>query len=576
MPSPMLEAVFNADTTSIPAVFCKGNQWIIQWGNPKFHHIADPSERDFTNKSFLHHLNHLNFAAVSSSIDEVPAGTLAPYRKGGYFYGLTWHWIDSSQEDRIVLFYRLPLEQIARKSVLYWKELESLFDSMHDGLWVVDGNGTTLRVNKAMERIAGVKAEQVIGKPVSEAVNMGLTSTCITLQALEAGQAVTMFDDYANGTRCLNTSTPIFDENGDPWRVIACIRDISELDSLQHKLHKAEMEAKLYRDKLRSLESGHEAGYRGDSTAMRQLHKEIEKAGQIEAPVLLLGETGTGKTMTAHTIRTQSARAEEPMISVNCGAIPAELLEAELFGYEPGAFSGASEKGKPGMFELADGGTLFLDEVAELPLHMQVKLLHVLDGEGYRRVGGTRLFKPDVRIIAATNKSFRNLLEAGEFREDLYYRLRVLVVRIPPLRDRLEDIPSLAAYFLDQANAKYNLHKRLDPEVINVLMTNPWPGNVRELRATIELLAAMSENDMITVADLPPHLLPEDGPENIVEKDRPLKEAVEDLERRLITNALIKGRSTYKAARLLKMSQSSIVRKAQKYKIGIAQVAHEG
>lgn len=571
-----LAGIFNTESYPIPSFFCMGDQWIINWGNPKVREILNLEDCDFKNKSFLHYLPQKGFAVVSDTIDKAAPGKQVPYRKGGVFYGVSWFWVNESEKERVVQFHTLPVEKIARKSVLYWKELESLFDSMHDGMWVVDGNGITLRVNRAMERIAGVKAEGVVGKPVSEAIDMGLTSTCVTLKALEARKAVTMFDDYANGSRCLNTSTPIFDENGDIWRVIACIRDISELDSLQHKLNKAEMEAKLYREKLRTLESGQEASYHGDSPAMHQLGKEIEKAAQVSAPVLLLGETGTGKTMTAQAIRSRSSRSEDPMIAVNCGAIPAELMEAELFGYESGAFSGASEKGKPGMFEMADGGTLFLDEVAELPLHMQVKLLHVLDGDGYRRVGGTKQYKPDVRIIAATNKSFPALLRSGEFREDLYYRLRVIVVNIPPLRHRLEDIPALATHFLDQANVKYNLHKTMEPMVMNILMANPWPGNVRELRATIELMAAMSEGDMITVADLPAHLLPEDGPVTVEEENRPLKEALEELERRMITNALIKGKSTYKAAKLLQVSQSSVVRKAQRYKIGVAQVAHEG
>ncbi|MCG8533142.1 MAG: sigma 54-interacting transcriptional regulator [Desulfovibrionales bacterium] len=526
----------------------------------------------------MHHIKKHAQPADALQIAESPEGSTIFIKILETYYGVTWQWIDMDAEYRCVTIYAISDDSFQNAS-LRKEELDVLFESMHDGIWVIDGDGITQRVNKAMERIAGIKAEEVIGKHVSEAVEMGYTTTCVTLRALEAGHSVTMFDDYSNGVRCLNTSTPIFNANGEAWRAIACIRDISELKELQSKLSKYELEAQVYKDKLKTLEKGQTEGVLGNSPAMLQLSQDIQRAGQVDAPVLLLGETGTGKTLTAGTIHKGSSRSEGPFISINCGAIPSELLEAELFGYEPGAFSGASDKGKAGMFELADGGTLFLDEIAELPLLMQVKLLHVLDGDGYRKVGGTTQLKPNVRIIAATNKSFKDLLASGTFREDLYYRLRVLIVSIPPLRDRAEDIPQLVQHFLSSANQKYNLCKSLSPELLTILSKNTWPGNVRELRAAVDYLVAMSDQDMVTPEYLPPHFLSaSEEEEQVVHTTSSLnmKQEVEQLERKLIKQALLEGKSTYKAAKLLGTSQSTIVRKAQRYRIGLVEVSHEG
>lgn len=558
-------------------VLCNGNEWVIDKHTNNLCTLFPIFSQADAPKSFLHHIQKNALPSDAQKLANMTEGTTVFVKIRNVNYGVTWHWIDRSTEYRSVTVYSIN-DQSFQNAALHKEELDVLFESMHDGIWVIDGNGITQRVNKAMERIAGIKAEEVIGKHVSEAVEMGYTTTCVTLRALEAGHSVTMFDDYSNGVRCLNTSTPIFDANGEAWRAIACIRDISELKTLQTKLSKYELEAQVYKDKLKTLEKGQTEGVLGNSPAMLQLSQDIQRAAQVDAPVLLLGETGTGKTLTAGTIHKQSGRGEGAFISINCGAIPSELLEAELFGYEPGAFSGASDKGKAGLFELADGGTLFLDEVAELPLLMQVKLLHVLDGDGYRKVGGTAQLKPNVRIIAATNKLFEQLLASGTFREDLYYRLRVLIVSIPPLRERSEDIPLLVQHFLTRANLKYNLRKTLSPDLLSTLTQNRWPGNVRELRAAVDYLVAMSDQDLITSDYLPPHFLSENEDGEAIMSSAThinMKDEVETLERKLIKQALIAGRSTYKAAKLLGTSQSTIVRKAQRYRIGIVEVNHD-
>ena len=396
------------------------------------------------------------------------------------------------------------------------------------------------------------------------------------LRALIEKRSVTMFDDYSNGKRCLNTSTPIFDEKGNVWRVIASIRDMTELETLQRKLTDLEMETLAYKARLENLETEMDAGFVGHSAPMRRLRKEASKAARTEAITLILGETGTGKTLTAKAIHDMSQRSAEPFIAVNCGAIPMSLMESELFGYEKGAFTGAAKSGKPGMFELAHKGTLLLDEIGELPLPMQAKLLQVLDGHPFHRVGGTKPITVDVRVIAATNKPLADMAASGQFREDLFYRLRVLTVEIPPLRERPDDIPVLAMHFLQEIIKKSGLQKNFDPQVLNCFLTYRWPGNVRELRALVQSLATMSEEETITMQDLPQYMQAQSPlPQGSVSFRQPMREAVAELERNMIMAALTETGSTYKAARRLKVSQSTIVRKAQRYKIGLVEIPHK-
>ena len=302
----------------------------------------------------------------------------------------------------------------------------------------------------------------------------------------------------------------------------------------------------------------------------------LDKLAPTEATVLIVGETGTGKEVVARYLHHHSARRQQPFLAVNCGALTESLAEAELFGHEKGAFTGAAKSGKPGMFELAHKGTLLLDEIGELPLPMQAKLLQVLDGHPFHRVGGTKPITVDVRVIAATNKPLADMAASGQFREDLFYRLRVLTVEIPPLRERPDDIPVLAMHFLQEIIKKNGLQKNFDPQVLNCFLTYRWPGNVRELRALVQSLATMSEEETITMQDLPQYMQAQSPlPQGGVSFRQPMREAVAELERNMIMAALTETGSTYKAARRLKVSQSTIVRKAQRYKIGLVEIAHK-
>ena len=447
-------------------------------------------------------------------------------------------------------------------------ELQVILDSVDDGIWVIDAQGTTLYVNRALTRITGINPREVVGRHVSALMHEGRFTSCVTLEALKKKCAVTMFDDYAGGKRCLNTSTPIFDASGAIWRVVASIRDISELSMLEAKLAESEREASDYKRKLERIEQSNMTAFFSGSAAVSKLLQDMERTAKASSSVLLLGETGTGKSLAATLLHQKSTRAKEPFVAVNCAAIPPNLLEAELFGYEKGAFTGAAREGKRGLLELADKGTLFLDEIGDLPLNMQAKLLHVLDGYAFRRLGGIKGITVDVRILAATNKALEHLVEAGEFRADLYYRLRVLHMVLPPLREHREDIRIMAGYFLEEACKRQGTIKFFDHKVLRCFTAHDWPGNVRELRATVEFLVAMSSGKIIKPDDLPAHMRHGAAQERDMHKGG-LQNAVDRLEADMIKDALGKAGSSYKAAKLLGVSQSTIVRKANRLRISL-------
>ncbi|MFO7785825.1 MAG: sigma-54-dependent transcriptional regulator [Thermodesulfobacteriota bacterium] len=308
----------------------------------------------------------------------------------------------------------------------------------------------------------------------------------------------------------------------------------------------------------------------GDSLPMNKVFRVIEKVADSNSTVLILGESGTGKELVAKAIHYHSSRKHKPLIPVNCGAIPEELLESELFGHEKGAFTNAIRT-RIGRFEMANGGTIFLDEVAEMSPHLQVKLLRILQEQEFERLGGTKTIRCDVRILAATNKNLDRLVEEGKFREDLYYRLKVIPVSLPPLRDRRSDIPLLAHHFLENISRnKRNKKMSITKDVLKALVSYDWPGNVREMENIIERMVILSEGDNITVEDLPEKIarkhaleLNENG--FIPEEGLSLSNAVNDYERQLIIHALEKADWVKnRAAKFLKMNRTTLVEKIKK------------
>jgi len=303
----------------------------------------------------------------------------------------------------------------------------------------------------------------------------------------------------------------------------------------------------------------------------KEMEKIIELAtrvSMVESPVLIQGESGVGKEIIANVLHNMNTKRKKgPLIKVNCGAIPKELIESEFFGYEPGAFTGASRCGKPGFFELAHKGTIFLDEIGDLPLGLQVKLLRVLQEHEITRLGGVKTIKIDVRVVAATNRDLETMIKEKSFREDLYYRINVIPLRIPSLRERKDDIAPLLFHFLDTYNRKYDLKKSLSDEVVECLLKYEWPGNVRELINLIERLVVTTDVQQIGLEHLP-HRYRTQVDNNFYRMHQMnLTEAIEELERYMVSKAVKSQKSTYKAAKVLGVSQSTVVRLAKKYKV---------
>ena len=451
------------------------------------------------------------------------------------------------------------------------KELDAIIDSVYEGLYITDGQGYTTRINKSYTRITGIRPDEVIGWHMQDLVEKGYYSQSVTLIVLEKKQPVTIMHTIKGSKRCLITGNPVFNEKGEVIRVVTTVRDITELINLKSKLEQSEERTRRYHLELEHLRQQQlvRSDLVGESKEIKETVELAVRASQVDATVLLLGETGVGKDIIARKIHKDSPRREGPFIKVNCAAIPENLLETELFGYEKGAFTGAFNKGKPGMFELADSGTIFLDEVGDLPLNLQAKLLRVLQEKEITRIGGTKPQKLDLRIIVATNKDLQKMVRNDLFREDLYYRLNVLPICIPPLRARREDIPLLVTHYLDFYNQKYNRKKQLSRPAMEILRQYNWPGNVRELTNLLERLVIISKENVIE----PEHLKSlVDG--NDFEKMThhtytgvTLEDAVAGVEKEIIALALSKYGSTRKAARALSVSQPTIVRKVRKYGI---------
>lgn len=432
-----------------------------------------------------------------------------------------------------------------------------------DGMTVVDENGVTILCNGAHRKIMGMEGRAIVGKNTKDLVTEGIFQQSASALVFESKHQETITQKLPNGKTILVTATPIFDESGNIKRIINNLRDVPILNALFEEQLKQETLIDAYRSELTKHNNIAHKGLIAESTQMRGVLEIAERAAMNDSIVLILGESGVGKGVIARLIHDMSKRGSKPMVSINCGAIPEQLLESELFGYAPGAFTGASREGKMGLFEVADGGVVFLDEIGELPLNLQPKLLSFLETGEIMRVGSTRNKKVDCRIIAATNRDLKEMVDQNEFREDLYYRLSVIPIRIPPLRERREDIIPLTITFLKELNEKNGLHKTISQEVLEVLKKAEWNGNVRELRNAIERYVVLSLNQEITLADLPQ--------EDVLVKDKKivsseklpveLTEVVQEMEDEYIALAMKKGGSIRKAAKLLNISPTTLFRK---------------
>lgn len=442
---------------------------------------------------------------------------------------------------------------------------EAIFESSYDGIFITDGDGVVLRLNEAYERITGISASQVIGKSMAKLVEEGIYDQSVTLFVLEQRKRMTINQIVKpTNTHILVTGNPIFDEHGRISLVVTNVRDVTELTNLQKTLSKTKAETLKYQTELSHLRSLQIKS--GDiifrSKAMESVLEMAAKVANVNSTVLITGESGTGKELVAKFIHREGKGADKPFIQINCGAIPESLLESELFGYERGAFTGARKDGKPGLFELANNGTLFLDEIGELPLSLQVKLLRAIQEKTATRVGAVSSYHVDVRIIAATHRDLAQMVKEGTFREDLYYRLMVVPIKIPPLRERREDIPLLVMHFMKKFNKEFGFNKRMSPQVIDKLVEYSWPGNVRELENVIERMVVTSSENELTPLSLPISVMQNKMLPKVGTK---LKSAVAYTEKVLLSEAFRKYGTWQKAAEALGIDRTTAYRKALKY-----------
>ncbi|HBX23451.1 MAG TPA: PAS domain S-box protein [Desulfotomaculum sp.] len=451
------------------------------------------------------------------------------------------------------------------------KELETIIESSYDGILITDYSGKIIRANRANERITGIPRDALQDMTIQDLVDKQVYTNSVVESVIDKGEVVTVSEQTADNNDLLITGSPVINQQGEIVRVVINIRDMTDLNNLKNQLEESLALSERYHGELTQLRSRFldQDGVVVKSAIMKTVMDVALRLGQVDSSVLLLGESGVGKEVVAKTIHRHSKRREGPFITVNCGAIPENLLESELFGYDKGAFTGANKEGKPGMFELADNGTLFLDEVGDLPLSFQVKLLRAIQEKEITRVGGIKPRSINVRFIAATNKRLKELVEQGKFREDLYFRLNVVPIRVPSLKERRDDIIPLVYFFKKQFEEVYGLEKDFSSKTYQALQNYPWPGNVREIKNVVERLLVTTPGKIIDIAEIPSDITPQpqsDYSEVTVNGIIPLRRAQIQLERQLIGSAIKQLGSTYKAAKALHVDQSTIVRKINRIK----------
>jgi PAS domain S-box-containing protein len=450
------------------------------------------------------------------------------------------------------------------------RQLKAIFESSSDGIWVCNGQGRVIAVNGASEKLNGVVAENIVGKQISEIMATNLFDRSVTLEVLDTGRQVSIIQQIRKtGKVLLVTGTPVFDEGGKISMVVVNERDITQLNLIREQLEYSRAVTEKYRDELAEISvlEGEKKEVIAENGMMRQVLSAALKLAHLDASnILLLGESGTGKGLLAKFIHRNGRRSKKPFIQINCAALPESLLEAELFGYEKGAFTGARTGGKAGLFELAQGGTLFLDEIGDLPLSLQAKLLKYLDDFLILRLGSLKPVKVDCTVIAATNQDLERLTKVGSFRQDLFYRLNTFTIRIPPLRERTEDIFELADHFLRKYNQTYHLKKKISPAALDFLQSYPFPGNVRELKSIIKRAVLLSKKDIMeeSITGVPGIR----RQRTTRDVDRPaLPDAINVAEKELFEAAVSKCRTTRELARYLGISQPTVVRKLRKHGI---------
>lgn len=450
-----------------------------------------------------------------------------------------------------------------------YKELNAIIGSSYDGIFVTDSKGIVERMNLAAAKLLNIPERDVVGRSARSVAGSMRIDACISDRVIVEKTAQTV-SIKQQGRIVALTGNPVFDEAGNIIRVVTNVRDLTQLSALKEELEQVSRLKDRYYSELASLKSQvapYKAAFRSEE--MQRIYDLALRVAAVDTSILIQGESGVGKEVLANYIHENSNRKQQPFIKINCAALPETLLESELFGYADGAFTGAKKNGKPGVFELANGATLFLDEVGEIPLSIQAKLLRAIQDQEVFKLGASRPVKFDVRMIFATNKNLDEEIRNGRFREDLYYRMSVLPITVPPLKNRQSDIVALSAAFLNRFNQKYHTDKKLSPEVLEVFTAYQWPGNVRELMNNIERMVLTSLDDIITVSDLSGSLLTYKESMGLSRHagSLPLKNLMEMVESDMIAKSLAECKSLRQAARSLGIDPSTLLRKAKKYRL---------
>ncbi len=458
------------------------------------------------------------------------------------------------------------------------REVDAAFESCHTGISIVDRYGRVLRSNPAMQNLLQLSVNEYVGRKMSDMVEEGVFNVSVSEKVISSGEPVSFLQEIKTGAKCLTIGIPVFGSDGELEIVVVSSHDVTELYLLRERLKQSQKLVNGYKAQLADLIQMQKKDVIARSKKIKDTLALARRLANVDTTILILGESGVGKEIVARLLhKANQRRSKQAFITINCGAIPRDLLEAELFGYEHGAFTGAAKGGKSGLFELADGGSILLDEVAELPLDLQVKLLRVLQEKEFIRVGGSKVIRMDVRIIASTNRDLLELVNKGLFRKDLYYRLNVVPLEVPPLRARKEDILPLATHYLREFNHKYGQEKILSADLIDVMESYHWPGNVRELMNVLERMIVTTEGNILQAGDFPV------GNNQMVMKarstitqsnypDQCLKEEnlgmiLKETEKAVIAEVLTGSRTTALAAKRLGISRSTLARKMRGYGI---------
>ncbi|MEN1879613.1 sigma-54 interaction domain-containing protein [Clostridioides difficile] len=465
---------------------------------------------------------------------------------------------------------------------------QKILEASHDEICVSDDKGIIIYCNKAFEENYGLKKEDILGKNVSFLEDSGYSTKSPIPIVLKTKTKFSLEQDTQTGKKLIITATPIFDENGNLEFTVENCRDITELNNIKNKLEDTKKQVKKYKSEVETL---YRTALRIEDTVimdgivMRPIINIVNHVSKTDVSVLLLGESGTGKSSLARYIHHNSNRSNGPFITINCATISPQLLESELFGYTSGAFTGASTKGKVGLVELANGGTLFLDEIGDIPQNLQAKFLQLIQDRTFTPVGSLKNKKVDIRIISATNADLVSKVKEKKFREDLYYRLNVIEIKLPPLRERRDNLVEIIKYYFNRYSSDFNLNKTISKEAMDAIANYRFPGNIRELQNIIQKILLTCTDNHITIDDLPNiltkniHITNNGNKTHISQinkviisdskstnyKNKNFDTLIKEYEKNIILDAYEKFGSSYKVAKHLEISQSKANRLIRKY-----------